>query len=146
MVTRMPDNWRIRHDLNPFGVVVGVAAVLLGAQGVALGDGVSQGMTVSLHAQAALIAHLWGAVLALGGALKLAGLFGGRSAIEIVGLWMMSGGYGFYSVTVVVGLATHGLAAGTISGALAIGSLNKVRIIMRRARMAARSAERQRPP
>jgi hypothetical protein len=137
----MSDSWRTRRELNPFGTVVGAAAVLLGGQGIVLGDGVSQGMTNSLHAQAALIAHLWGVVLALGGALKLAGLFGGRSAIEIVGLWMMCGGFGFYCVTVVTGLAAHGLAAGTISGALAVGSYNKVRIIMRRARRAARAVE-----
>nr|BFE85840.1 hypothetical protein GCM10020093_084410 [Planobispora longispora] len=79
-----------------------------------------------------------GATLATGGALKLYGLYAHRSTAEIPGLWMLAGGYAAYSITVVTGLALHGMAAGIISAALAIGCTLKARGIMRTARMAAR--------
>jgi hypothetical protein len=133
--------WRLQLELNPFGTMAAIAAVVLGVLGVILGDGVSQGMTLSLHATANITAHLWGAAFAVGGALKLAGLYLRRSTIEIPGLWAMTGGYAFYSVTVTVGLGMHGLAAGIISAAMTVGCLVKTRIIMLRARQVTRRAE-----
>jgi hypothetical protein len=136
-----PVTWRFTLELNPFGTMAAFAAIALGALGVFLGDGVSQGMTLSLHSTANVIAHLWGAALAAGGVLKLAGLYLHRSTIEIPGLWAMTGGYAFYCGTVVLGLGVHGLAAGIISGAMTIGCLIKTRIIMTRARQVIRRAE-----
>jgi hypothetical protein len=133
--------WRLTLELNVFGSVAACAAVVLGSLGVVLGDGVSQGMTQSLHASADATAHLWGAAFAVGGVLKLIGLYSHRSTIEIPGLWAMTGGYAFYSGTVTLGLGMHGLAAGIISGALTIGCLLKTRIIMRRARQVMRRTE-----
>ncbi|MEV4179952.1 hypothetical protein AB0J28_00715 [Streptosporangium canum] len=114
------------------------AAVVLGGLGVVLGDDVSQGMTNSLYSTAGVMAHLWGIMFAAGGLLKLYGLYWHRSTVEIPGLWMMTGGYAFYCITVLAGLGVHGLAAGIISAALTIGCLLKVRLIMRRARAAVR--------
>jgi hypothetical protein len=128
---------RERLRFNPFGTVAAAAAVVLGTLGLVMGDGVSQGMTNSLRHAADPVAHLWGAVFAAGGLLKLYGLFWHRSMIEILGLWMMCGGYVFYSITVMVGLASHGLAAGVISAALGVGCLLKVRLIMVAAHAAA---------
>jgi hypothetical protein len=119
--------------LNPFGTVAAAAAVVLGSLGAAIGDDVSQGMTTSLHDTAGPIAHLWGIMFAAGGLLKLYGLYWHRATMEIPGLWMMTGGYAFYAITVVTGLGMHGLAAGVIAAALTVGCLIKVRIIMRRA-------------
>ncbi|MFD9944545.1 hypothetical protein ACFWYW_48485 [Nonomuraea sp. NPDC059023] len=62
--------------------------------------------------------------------------------LETPGLWLMCGGYAFYSITVVVGLGMHGLAAGIISGALAVGCMVKVRRIMRAAAQARENQER----
>lgn len=139
---RTPSLWRLTFDLNVFGTMAASAAIVLGSLGVVLGDGVSQGMTLSLHhATANIVAHLWGAAFATGGALKLIGLYAHRSTIEIPGLWAMTGGYAFYSITVTVGLGMHGLAAGIISGALTVGCLFKTRIIMSRARQVTRRAE-----
>lgn len=126
--------WRDRLEYNPFGTVAALTGVILGSLGIAVGDGVSQGMTQSLHDTASLVAHLWGVIFASGGALKLYGLYGGRMAAEIPGLSLLVGGYGFYSITVVAGLGYHGLAAGIISGALCIGCWLKLRVILRRVR------------
>jgi hypothetical protein len=130
--------WRLRLNANPFGTFAAFAAIILGGLGVVIGDDVSAGMTSSLHTVAAPIAHLWGGMFSLGGALKLFGLYTGRSTIEIPGLWLMVGGYGFYSLTVVAGLGMHGLAAGIISGSVTLGCLLKARLIMRAARKVAR--------
>jgi hypothetical protein len=127
--------WRLL-ERNPFGTLTAAAAVVCGILGLVLGDGASQGMTNSLAGYANITAHLWGATLAAGGAAKLIGLYAGRSTIEVPGLWVMSGGWAFYSITVLVGLAAHGLVAGVISAAATIGCVLKVGIIMRRARRA----------
>ena len=134
----MKVNRREYLRLNPFGTVAASAAVVLGTLGAVLGDGVSQGMTLSLHTTASVMAHLWGIMFALGGALKLYGLYFGRSTMEIPGLWMMTGGYAFYAITVVTGLGRGGLAAGILATALTIGCVIKVQIIMRRAKAAVR--------
>ncbi|GAA3027171.1 hypothetical protein [Streptosporangium longisporum] len=126
----------LRH--NPFGTAASGGAVVLGGLGAILGDDVSQGMTLSLHASATVVAHLWGLMLATGGILKLYGLYWGRSTMEIPGLWMMSGAYFFYSLTVAAGLGMGGLAAAILSAALGVGCLIKVKIIMRHARIAGR--------
>jgi len=133
--------WRehIRH--NAFGTMAGIAAVILGTLGTLLGDGVSQGMTISLRDAAGPVAHLWGATFAIGGAMKLIGLYLNRSTVEVPGLWVMAGGYAFYSITVVAGLRMHGLAAGVISAALAVGCMLKAKVIMQRARDALRRYE-----
>jgi hypothetical protein len=133
--------WRLQLDLNPFGTMAAAAAIVLGILGMILGDGVSQGMTTSLHATANVTAHLWGVMFAAGGALKLLGLYTNRTTLEIPGLWAMTGGYAFYAITVIVGLGMHGLAAGIISAAMTIGCLVKTQIIMARARQVMRRAE-----
>lgn len=135
-----PPGWRLHLELNPFGSMAATAAILLGILGAILGDGVSQGMTLSLHSSANITAHLWGIAFAVGGTLKLIGLYSARSTIEIPGLWAMTGGYAFYALTVVTGLGMHGLAAGIISGAMTVGCLIKTRIIMTRARQVIRRA------
>jgi hypothetical protein len=114
--------------------MVAIAAIVLGGLGAVIGDGASQGMTNSLAGHANAIAHVWGATFAAGGVLKLYGLYSRRVTLELPGLYIVSGGYGFYALTVIPGLGVHGLAAGIISGALALGSLLKARAIMRRAR------------
>lgn len=121
-------------NYNPFGTVAALSGVILGTLGIVVGDGVSQGMTQSLHGTANFVAHLWGAIFATGGAAKLYGLYRGHIAAELPGLSMLTGGYGFYSITVVAGLGYHGLAAGIISGALCVGCYLKLRIILRRVR------------
>jgi len=126
--------WRGLLNLNPFGTLAAGAAVVLGGLGIIMGDGVSQGMTLTLHSSANLTAHLWGVLFFVGGALKLAGLYLHRSTLEIPGLWAMAGGYGFYSITVTFGLGMHGLAAGIISAAMTIGCMLKAHIIVTRAR------------
>ena len=126
--------WRLNLTYNPFGTLAAIAAIVLGGLGIIMGDGVSQGMTESLHSVAGIVAHLWGLMFAAGGALKLYGLYTGRTIVEIPGLWLMVGGYGFYSLTVIAGLGAHGIAAGIISAAMTIGCLLKVRIIMTSAR------------
>jgi hypothetical protein len=132
---------RDRLRFNPFGTAAGSAAVVLGVLGLIIGDAVSQGMTNSLRGAAGPVAHLWGLELAAGGLLKLFGLYWHHSELEIPGLWLMGGGFAFYSITVMVGLGAHGLAAGIIAGALAIGCLVKVRVIMQDARAAARKRQ-----
>lgn len=130
--------------LNPFGTVAASAAVILGTLGAVLGDDVSQGMTNSLASTAEVMAHLWGAMFATGGVLKLYGLYSHRATVEIPGLWLMIGGYAFYAITVVTGLGMGGLAAGILSTGFAIGCLFKVHIIMRRAAAAVRVHEAER--
>jgi hypothetical protein len=134
-------NRKDRLRLNPFGSAAAAAAVALGLLGLVVGEEVSQGMTNSLRGVAGPVAHLWGAELAAGGLLKLVGLYWQHSELETPGLWMLAGGYAFYSITVMVGLGVHGLAAGIISGALAVGCLVKVRVIMRSAQAAARESQ-----
>ena len=126
--------WRQRLASNPFGTMVAIAAIVLGGLAAVIGDGASQGMTNSLAGHANAIAHIWGVTFAVGGVLKLFGLYSRRVTLELPGLYIVSGGYGFYALTVVPGLGVHGLAAGIISGAMALGSLLKANAIMRRAR------------
>lgn len=139
----MKTTWQRQLHYNPFGTMAAVSACILGTLGIVLGDGVSQGMTVSLRDVAGPIGHLWGTMFAAGGALKLYGLYAHRTTIEIPGLWLMTGGYAFYAITVVTGLGMHGLAAGIIASATTIGCLLKVNIIMRRAEGAARRHEHE---
>lgn len=139
-MSRSVASWRDLLERNPFGTMAAAAAVVLGLLGAVLGDGVSQGMTNSLAGAANVTAHLWGLMFAAGGAAKLVGLYTRRSTFEVPGLWAMIGGYAFYAITVMTGLAAHGLAAGIIAAAMTIGCLLKVRIIMRRARLAAGQA------
>lgn len=119
--------------LNPFGTMTACAAVALGVVGVVIGQDVSQGVTNSLRGVAGPVAHLWGLELAIGGMLTLTGLYWRHSELEIPGLWMMCGGWAFYSITVVVGLGLHGMAAGIISAALTAGCLVKAIVITRAA-------------
>jgi hypothetical protein len=125
--------WQARLSQNPFGTMIAAAAVILGILGMVLGDGVSQGMTLSLHSAAAVSAHLWGVMFAAGGSLKLYGLYGGRAVADVSGLWLQAGGYAFYAITVIAGLHVHGLAAGIIATALAVGCVLKVHTIQARA-------------
>lgn len=118
---------------NPFGTMAAAAGIILGGLGVIVGDDVSQGMTNTLRATATVVAHLWGVELATGGILKLLGMFRGRPDIETLGLWLLCGGFAFYCLTVVAGLGHGGLAAGTVSAALAIGCVLKSRLIRRQA-------------
>lgn len=127
--------WRTQLSGSPFETMVAAAAVVLGALGLAMGDGVSRGMTNSLAGHANLLAHLWGAMFAVGGALTLYGLFARRVTLELPGLYLVTGGYAFYCLTVLVGLGTHGLAAGVISGGLTLGCLLKAHTITERARL-----------
>jgi hypothetical protein len=129
-------NWRDRLECNPFGTMAALAAVILGCAGLISGDRVSAGMTNSLRDTANIVAHLWGGMFALGGALKLWGLYWYRSTVEIPGLWLMIAGYAFYALTVTAGLGMHGMAAGVLSTALCAGCLLKVRLIMRHAKAA----------
>ena len=133
---------RDRFRTNPFGTCAAIAAVILGLLGIIIGDRVSQGMTESLRASAWGVAHLWGAGFMAGGCAKLYGLYQGRTTVEIPGLWMMAGGYVFYAITVVVGLGQHGIAAGTLSTAMAVGCVAKTRLIMA---AAARASARHDP-
>ncbi|MQY08310.1 hypothetical protein [Actinomadura macrotermitis] len=126
--------WRTRLSGNPFGTMVAVTAILLGGLGMVVGDRVSQGMTNSLAGHANVIAHLWGAMFAAGGAMKLYGLYAQRFLLELPGLYLVTGGYAFYCLTVLTGLRTHGLAAGVMSGALTVGCVIKGRAITARAR------------
>jgi hypothetical protein len=126
--------WRARLTGNPFGTMVALAAIILGGLGAVIGDGVSQGMTNSLAGQANTVAHLWGLMFSAGGVVKLYGLYSRRLIFELPGLYLVAGGYSFYALTVIPGLGMHGLAAGIISGALAIGSLLKAHAIMSHAR------------
>lgn len=139
--------WRDRLASNPFETMAAVAAILLGGLGAVVGDGASQGMTNSLAGHANAIAHIWGAAFGAGGMLELYGLYARRVTLELPGLYVVSGGYAFYALTVIPGLGMHGLAAGIISGAMAAGSLLKAQTIMRHARRvmgeSVRSGERR---
>lgn len=136
---------RRREQLHrhPLGSAAATAGIVLGTLGLIVGQDVSQGMTNSLRGVAGPVAHLWGLELAAGGVLMLVGLYWRHSELETPGLWMLAAGYAFYAITVVVGLGFHGLAAGIISAALAIGCVIKVRATMRKAR-AAEQATRER--
>ncbi|WP_067483028.1 hypothetical protein [Actinomadura hibisca] len=126
--------WRAQLSGNPFATMVALTAVVLGALGMIIGDGVSRGMTDSLAGHANAIAHLWGLIFATGGALTLYGLYARRVTLELPGLYLVAGGYAFYCLTVLTGLKQHGLAAGVISGGLAAGGLLKAHAITVRAR------------
>lgn len=130
--------WRALLAWNPFGTMIAGAAIILGGLGLVIGEEVSQGMTNSLAGHANVIAHLWGAMFTIGGLLNLYGLYARRLLIEVPGLYLITGGYAFYCLTVITGLKTHGLAAGTISGALTIGCVLKAQAIMGRARAVSR--------
>lgn len=133
--------WRDRLRLNPFGTMAALAALVLGALGAALGDDVSEGMRNSLSHSADVVAHLWGIAFATGGVLTLWGLYRHRSEVELPGLWLLIGGYTFYSITVLTGLGQAGLAAGTISAAMAIGCALKAVTVMEQARRVAGGGE-----
>lgn len=130
-------------EQNPFGTTAAITAVFLGSLGAILGDDVSQGMTLTLHSSANVTAHIWGGMLMIGGILKLIGLYGFRTTIEVPGLWMMIGGFAFYSITVTAGLGMHGLAAGLISAGLTVGCFLKTRIIMKRAELASQLSDQE---
>jgi len=119
---------------NPFGTFVAIGGVIIGILAAFIGDDISLGMSRSLHNSANYVAHTWGFFFALGGVLKISGLYRRKLVTEIPGLWMLAGGYGFYAVTVAIGLGFQGVVAAIVSGCIALGCVNKAVHILNRAK------------
>ncbi len=121
-------------QLRAMATTVSLGMIPTGVMALALGEGSSRAFTIIPGGS--LIAHLFGALLALGGALVLLAILRSETFIEVVGLACIASGAALYAGGVYIGLGANGLIAGTLSGFIALGAFNRVTFLTRLARSA----------
>lgn len=110
------------------------ASVFVGICALILGEGASRAFTIlGGDSGGALIAHVMGGALFLGGVITLAGIARLGSLFELMGLGLISGGSFIYAVAVFIGLGSNGLIAGGLAGGLAVGTALRVVLLARAA-------------
>src|SRR5258708_4896323 len=106
--------------------------VPIGAATIVLGDQASRAFT--LIPGGGLIAHILGGLLALGGAVSVAGTLKMGSFTELLGQVFIAAGTFLYAGGVVIGLGLNGIIAGGAYLAIAIGSVGRVILLAHLAR------------
>jgi hypothetical protein len=126
-------NWQARLDATPFSLFLSAALIPVGVTAAVLGSEVSRAITNVLSGD--LIPHLWGALLAAGGATTLAGIGRGSWLSEYVGLRLMAFGLVFYSACCYIGLGIGGVVSGSFALAYAVACWYRSRFLFRTAKV-----------
>lgn len=119
--------WRsyaIAFALRPLAVTIPTMMVPIGIATLVLGQGASRAF--SLIAGGAVVAHLMGVLLALGGVLTLAGMVRWGTFTELIGLVFVAAGSLIYSSGAIIGLGTNGIISAGAYVAIGIGCVGRV--------------------
>ena len=110
------------------------ASIFVGVCAMILGEGASRAFTdLGGENGGALIAHVMGGALFLGGLAALAGIARLGSLVELLGLGLVSGGAFVYAAAVLLALGPNGLIAGGLAAGLSMGTAMRVVLLMRAA-------------
>lgn len=123
--------------IRPTATSLVVASVICGVWALILGEGASRAFTViggGPGGSGALIAHLMGAFLLIGGLISLAGSLRLGTLVELLGLVFASAGWFIYGGGVLIGLGANGLIAGSLALILAVGSAGRVLLLTTQAK------------
>jgi hypothetical protein len=102
--------------IRPVATSVVLASIHCGVCALILGEGASRAFTIiGGQGGGALIAHLMGALLLLGGVLAVVGSLRLGSLVELLGLGLASAGLAIYGGGVLIGLGVNGLIAGSLA-------------------------------
>jgi hypothetical protein len=124
----------IELRIRPTVTSMTFASILAGICALFLGEGASRAFTILAgEAGGALIAHMMGGALFLGGVTTLAGVARLGSLVELLGLGLISGGAFVYAAAVLLGLGANGLIAGVLAAGLSVGTGLRVVLLLRAA-------------
>jgi hypothetical protein len=125
----------------PFATILSLTAIPVGALAIIVGPGVSRAFTI-VYDQPGLI-YVWGGVLGAGGVAVLLGILWSRPSIEMAGLFTLAPAFGFYGVSVIIGLGVGGLVTGPLNLGLALACVMRGINIWRSAGRPARVARQR---
>ena len=114
----------IAARLRSMATIIPAALIPVGIIGLAMGESSSRAFS-ELEA-GPVLAHGFGALLAIGGALVVLGLGRSDAFVESIGLTLLSGGAFTYAVGVLLGLGWQGAIAGGLALSISAGALGRV--------------------
>lgn len=121
--------------IRPTVTSMTIASIFVGACALVLGEDASRAFTlIAGDTGGALIAHMMGAALLLGGVATLAGIARLGSLVELLGLGLISAGSFIYGSGVLIGLGINGLIAGGFAIGLSVGTALRVALLSRAAK------------
>lgn len=121
--------------VRPTVTAMTFASIFVGACALVLGEDASRAFTlIAGESGGALIAHMMGGALCLGGILTLAGVSRLGSLVELLGLGLISAGAFIYGSGVLIGLGVNGLIAGGFAVGLSVGTALRVLLLSRAAK------------
>jgi hypothetical protein len=127
---------RAQSRATPFAANLSLVSIPIGLVALLLGPSVSSAFTLVYHRPELI--YVWGVVLLLGGANVAHGIIARSPSRERGGLYVLATAWGFYGVSVLVGLRVGGLVAGPLAVTLALSALQRARVInLSAARLAA---------
>lgn len=132
LINRDMSPWRalyVEFRLRPLSVTVPVIMIPTGIMALILGEGASRAFTIiggEGGSTGALIAHMMGLFLALGGALAILGTVRFGTLIELIGLMLVAAGAFIYAAGVVIGLGFNGVIAGGGFLSISLGCAGRV--------------------
>ena len=127
--------WQSRLALTPFSLFLSIALIPVGITAAVLGSEVSKAISNVLSGEP--IPHVWGALLAMAGAVTLFGIGRNSWLAEYVGLQLMSFGLLFYAVCCYIGLGIGGIVSGSFALAYTLACWYRARILYETARASA---------
>jgi hypothetical protein len=126
----MNDKWGVVVDRlrsarinRPYTLALATLLPVPGVLAIVYGDAVSAALS---NIAAGAISRVMGVALLVGASLTLVGLCRSRHLIEAAGLTVMAGGCAIYGLGVLLGLGLGGAVAGTVSIAVAAGTVLRV--------------------
>jgi hypothetical protein len=124
----------IELRIRPTVTSMTFASIFVGMCAMVMGQNASRAF-IELGGQSggALIAHVMGVALFLGGVAALAGIARLGSLVELLGLGLISAGAFIYAVAVFLGLGASGLIAGGLASGLSLGTALRVVLLTRAA-------------
>jgi hypothetical protein len=112
-------------------------SIPVGLLAVAIGPEVSRAYSLVYHIPELI--YVWGTVLLLAGGNVAFGVIRRRPSQERAGQFVLAAAWGFYGISVIIGLKAGGLVAGPLALAMALSCLQRAAFIMTTARVLANS-------
>jgi hypothetical protein len=123
----------MRHGRSyPFATTLSLVSIPIGFLAMFIGQDVSRAFQIVYHRPEPI--YIWGVALLLGGINVAWGIGIVNPGVERAGLCVLAVAYGFYGVSVMLGLGVGGLVAGPTFLALALACLLRARVIVSNAR------------
>jgi hypothetical protein len=116
--------------IRPVATSVVLASIHCGVGALILGERASRAFTIiGGQGGGALIAHLMGVLMLLGGVLAIAGSLRLGSLVELLGLGLAAAGLTIYGGGVLIGLGINGFIAGSLALYVAAGVALRVLLL-----------------